>query len=163
MGYIRRRTPSTGEAKMKWRTPFLAALVAAAGLHAGTALAQPVSATWALTSSTAVTSSQPSLVTGTPAVLSAGSAPTVSVFDYTGGQRLNAGSSGWTQGPASPTRYLQFDAMPTPGHQLTVSSVSFASWRLTTGTDANTVSRSGGSGSGIGRPVSWVTVGGSVV
>ncbi len=88
-------------------------------------LAQPVSVTWQLTSGTGWTSSAPSLVTGNPEAVMGGGQLTV--FDYWSGQaqRLWAGTSGWFAAPANPGRYLQFDAVPTPGNQLTVTNVSF--------------------------------------
>ena len=97
------------------------------GLFQSQASAQAVTVTWPLTSSTAVTSSAPALVTGSAEGFSGGTAPTVAIFDYWSGagQRLNAGFTGWLPGPASMTRYLQFDASPTAGHQLTVTNVSF--------------------------------------
>ena len=87
--------------------------------------AQPVTVTWPLTSGTGWTSSTPSLVTGNPEVVMGGGQLTV--FDYWSGQaqRLWAGTSGWAAAPANPGRYLQFDAVPTPGNQLSVTSVSF--------------------------------------
>lgn len=94
-------------------------------LGAPSVLAQPVSVTWPLTSGTGWTSSAPALVTGNPEVVMGGGQLTV--FDYWSGQaqRLWAGTSGWAAAPANPGRYLQFDALPTPGNQLSVTSVSF--------------------------------------
>ncbi|MGD0101123.1 MAG: hypothetical protein ABSC60_12320, partial [Acidobacteriota bacterium] len=111
----------------KWRVSFLSLVLVGLCLFQTPVWAQAVSVSWPLTSSAAANSSAPALVTGNAEAVSGGTSPTVSVFDYWSGQaqRLNAGFTGWTAGPASMTRYLQFDASPTPGHQLTVTSVSF--------------------------------------
>jgi hypothetical protein len=91
------------------------------------AWSQPVSLNWPLTSNPGGNSSNPALATANAQSFSGGTAPTVTIFDYASGtaQRLNAGSSGWTAGPAQMARRLQFDALPAAGHALTVTSVTF--------------------------------------
>ncbi|PWF48990.1 DUF5979 domain-containing protein [Massilia glaciei] len=73
------------------------------------------------------TSSQPALATGGAQIIAGGPPPAIMVFDYWTGQtqRMWAGTSGWFAGAADPGRYLQFDAQPTAGNQLIVTSVSF--------------------------------------
>ena len=89
--------------------------------------AQAVTVTWPLTANQTSFSSASTLATGANEIVSGGTAPTVSIFDYWNGhaQRLNAGSSGWTAGPMNPTRFLQFDVVPAAGHSFTATNVYF--------------------------------------
>ena len=93
------------------------------------AFAQVVSVTWPLTTNLGGTSTNNSLVTGNTEVVSNGAPPPppMSVFGYhvPEGQRLWVGTTGWIAGSENPTRYIQFDAVPTSGNQLTVTNVSF--------------------------------------
>ena len=91
------------------------------------AWAQPVSLNWPLTSNPGGNTSDLTLATANAQGFSGGTAPTVTIFDYASGtaQRLNAGSTGWTAGPAQMARHLQFSALPAAGHTLNVTSVTF--------------------------------------
>jgi uncharacterized protein (TIGR02145 family) len=102
----------------------IAAAIALCALYATSASAQTV-ATWPLTQSTAGNSAAPALVTASPEVVAG--TPAVQVFDYWAGQaqRLWAGTSGWIAGGVNTQRFIQFDAAPTPGNQLSVTGVSF--------------------------------------
>lgn len=101
-------------------------IVLAAAAHA-----QPVSVTWPLNATTMQNPAPaPASVIVTPQVIAPGSGPAMSVFDYwpshtPQAQRLYAGTSGWTAGSWSPARYIQFEVGPSPGTQLSISSVKF--------------------------------------
>ena len=85
---------------------------------------------WDLLSSQAVTSTTGN-ISGQPEMIGAGtSAPFMSVFGYNNGQKLWVGTTGWIPFPTNipaedPLRYLEFNASPTPGNDLTVNSLSF--------------------------------------
>ncbi len=91
------------------------------------AQAQVATAKWALDSMTLQTAVTSGALTASDEIISGGNAPTVSVFDYQAtGQRLNAGQGGtWLAGQEDLTRFLEFNAAPTTGNTLIVTSVSF--------------------------------------
>jgi Secretion system C-terminal sorting domain len=95
--------------------------------------------TWSLNTDQLVTTSNGN-ITGQPETLSSGStAPFMSVYGYNGGQQLWVGNTGWVQGAVDPLRYAEFNASPTPGNALNVSSVSFNYNDLPLGTDFNII------------------------
>ena len=98
-------------------------LLLAAALAPVRVLGQNASATWALGSGTAAATT--GNVVAAPQILSGG-VPPISVFDYTSdGQRLYAGSNGWTAAPPASDRFVQFDMAVLPGFNFQVGSVSF--------------------------------------
>lgn len=102
---------------------FFALLVLAAAFAPVRVFGQNASATWSLSSNTSA------VVTGNvvaaPQVLSGG-VPPITVFDYTSnGQRLYAGTTGWTAAPPASDRFVQFDMAVLPGFNFQVGSVSF--------------------------------------
>lgn len=105
-------------------------------------IAQPEGAclTWNLTSDQSVTNATGN-INGQPENIGAGSSsPLMSVFAYNGGQQLWVGNTGWVAGTVDPSRYIEFNASPSSGNDLTVSSVSFDySDNLATGTDFNII------------------------
>jgi hypothetical protein len=112
-----------------------AALLCLAGtVTAANVAAQSVTLTWPLNNTTQMTgsSSPATLATANTEILSGngGGGYVLSVWDYwtsntPNAQRLYGGTTGWLATPESPTRFIQFDASPTPGNQLTVNNVSF--------------------------------------
>jgi hypothetical protein len=99
---------------------------------ATTAHSIAVSAVWQLNAGSLQNPnvSMPALITANPQALSPGSSPAMSIFDYwvsnvPQAQRLYAGSAGWTAGAVNTNRFIQFDAGPTAGNQLAITSVTF--------------------------------------
>lgn len=111
------------------RYSWLAVLAGILATVAAPAQSVPVSAVWPLNATTLQNPSPtPPDITATTEVVSAGNSPAMSVFDYGGtplGQRLFAGTAGWTTSPVNASRYIQFEVRPNPGYQLTVTSINF--------------------------------------
>lgn len=108
------------------------ALLALLASTAAMAQSTAVSAVWQLnaTSHQNPNVSMPTLITATPQIVSGGSSPAMMIFDYWNSnvpqaQRLYAGTAGWTAGSVNLNRFIQFDAGPTAGNQLAITSVTF--------------------------------------
>ncbi len=88
---------------------------------------QAASATWALSTTSFLTSVSSGNVTGSAQSMSSGSGQFgMSIFDYNiDGQRLWEGTAGWIAGIEESTRYIQFDALPAGGNTFTVTGISF--------------------------------------
>ncbi len=109
-----------------WRILLSTLALAIIALLPAQAGAQAFNVTWPLASDQSFTASPSSAVTGFNEAFNGGTSPTVSIWGYSSqGQQLNAGTTGWLAGTVEMGRHLQFDAQPAPGHQLTVTNISF--------------------------------------
>ncbi|MBA4251862.1 MAG: hypothetical protein C0425_08355 [Chlorobiaceae bacterium] len=99
-----------------------------ANLNFGNKIQTDACITWSLLSSNAVTSTNGN-VSGQPQTIGVGTSPPfMSVFlPYSNGQRLWTGNTGtgWPAGTQDTARFIQFNASPTSGNNLTVTNVSF--------------------------------------
>ncbi len=65
-------------------------------------------------------------INGQSEIISSGSSfPFMSVFGYNGGQMLWVGNNGWVSGSPDTLRYIEFNTSPNPGHQFTITNLSF--------------------------------------
>ena len=97
--------------------------------------------TWSLFSDQSVTSVIGN-ISGAPESIGVGSSsPFMSIFlpYISNGQRLWVGNTGWIAGPLDPMRYVEFDASPNAGNNLTVTNVSFNYGDFQTSIDFNII------------------------
>ena len=106
---------------------------------ASATMAQNACVTWALTADQLATSTSGN-VSAQPEIISSGSsAPLMSVYGYNAGQQLWVGNTGWIAGALDPSRYIEFNASPSAGNDLNVTSLSFDYNDLPLGTDFNII------------------------
>jgi uncharacterized membrane protein YiaA len=119
------------------KTLILIALVTI-GLASAT-MAQNACVTWALTADQLPTSTSGNVSAQTEIISSGSNAPLMSVYGYNAGQQLWVGNTGWIAGALDPSRYIEFNASPTPGNDLNVTSLSFDYNDLPLGTNFNII------------------------